>query len=613
MKIFGSFPRWCRSLFIRTVLFTIFAISLSCGGPLGDFSITSATVSGDEVTLVWSKSENAQAYYVQHKIDETHWQEVSNRLANTESTWVHADVSSGSQTYRLYSIDAETSTKYTAEVTVTVESASSSATYQQQAYVKASNVQASYVFGSVLAIDSDTMVVGSPNEASNQSTITTTASSDTSSLNAGAVYVYTRSNGEWSLQAYIKAPNNHSSNTFGSTVAISGDTIVVGAPSESAAVNTITNGSTASADQTASASGAAYVFTRSGTTWTQQAYIKPANNAAGNAFGSTVAIHGDTIAVSALGESSNSQVIINGTTADSDASASSAGAVYVYKRTSTNWAQEAYVKPSNTIASMTFGTSLAIDTNTLIVGATGESGNQNTISHGSTASTVQTSASSGAAYVFFRTGSSWAQQAYLKAPNNNAGNLFGHAVAISGDSVVVGAKNEASNQTTITNGTTASSDTSATSAGAAYVFTRSSSTWTAQAYLKPSNNLTNHNFGTSVAIGSSTIAVGAMGESSNQSTITNGSTASSNTDMANAGAVYVFSLSGSEWSQAAYLKAPNVRSGYRYGISVSMSGSSIAVGSSGEKSNQSTITNGATASSDNSLNNAGAAYVVVRQ
>lgn len=573
----------------------------------GDFTLT-GTLSGTSVTLEWTAAENADNYQVNRQ--KTGASEIVD--TGQASPKVYENLSPGTWTFfvRAWSTDATYKQSNSVEFTV-----SDSAAYKQQAYVKAANVQASYVYGIAVAVDSDTMVVGSPNEASNATTITngTTADSDTSTLNAGAVYVYVRSGGSWTQQAYIKAPNNHSSNTFGTSVAISGDTIVVGAPSENAAVTTITNGTTASGDQSASGSGAAYVFKRTGTSWAQEAYIKPVNNLAGNAFGSSVAISSDTIAVGALGEASNSQLIINGATASSNTSASSAGAVYVYKRTSSSWAQEAYIKPSNTVASMSFGTSLALDTNTLVVGATGESGNQSTISHGSTASTDQSVGSSGAVYVFKRTSTSWAQEAYLKAPNNAAGILFGHSVAISGDSVVVGAKNESSNQTTITNGTTASSDTSASSAGAAYVFTRSGATWTAQAYLKPSNNLSSYNFGISVAISGSKIAVGAAGESSNQTTITNGSTASSNTDNPNAGAVYVFSLSGSEWSQAAYLKAPNVRSNYRYGISTSMSGSTIAVGSSGEKSNQTTITNGETASSDNSLNNAGAAYVIVRE
>jgi hypothetical protein len=89
--------------------------------------------------------------------------------------------------------------------------------------------------------------------------------------------------------------------------------------------------------------------------------------------------------------------------------------------------------------------------------------------------------------VFTRSGTEWTQQAYLKAPNAETNDFFGTSVAVSGETVVVGAYYEDSNQTTIINGNTASADNSAADAGAAYVFTRSGTTWTQQAYLKAPN------------------------------------------------------------------------------------------------------------------------------
>ncbi|MCZ8240150.1 MAG: hypothetical protein O9346_08695 [Leptospiraceae bacterium] len=114
------------------------------------------------------------------------------------------------------------------------------------------------------------------------------------------------------------------------------------------------------------------------------------------------------------------------------------------------------------------------------------------------------------------------------------------SVSISGDTIVVGAIYEDSNQTTITNGATASSDNSATSSGAAYVFVRSGSNWSHQAYLKAPNSETNDQFGYSVSISGDTIVVGARFEDSNQTTITNGATASSNNSAVDSSAAYVF-------------------------------------------------------------------------
>ena len=191
--------------------------------------------------------------------------------------------------------------------------------------------------------------------------------------------------------------------------------------------------------------------------------------------------------------------------------------------------QQAYLKASNNDASDEFGYSVAMSNNTIVVGAYMESSNQTTITNGSTTSSDNSNNRSGAAYVFKRSGSTWSHEAYLKAPNSRDNDDFGYSVAIDGDTIVVGARDEDSNQTTITNGSTASSDSSNSSSGAAYVFKRSGSTWSHEAYLKAPNNDASDQFGWSVAIDGDTIVVGANLESSNQTTITNGSTEMPNT------------------------------------------------------------------------------------
>ena len=215
---------------------------------------------------------------------------------------------------------------------------------------------------------------------------------------------------------YLKASNADAGDEFGWAVAASGNTLVVGARyerSDSLGVNADQG------DNTAVFAGAAYVFVRTGAGWEQQAYLKPTNTDQGDRFGSAVAISGDTIAVGAPEEKSEATGV-NGDQGDN--SKNSAGAVYVFVRNGTTWSQQAYLKASNTeqVASFgdRFGASVGVSGDTIVVGAPDED------SSASQVNGVQTNnnkLSSGAAYVFVRNGASWHQQAYLKAANSDPG------------------------------------------------------------------------------------------------------------------------------------------------------------------------------------------------
>lgn len=487
--------------------------------------------------------------------------------------------------------------------------------WEAQAYVKAPNTEAGDQFSYSISISGDTIVVGARYEDSNQTTITngSTASANNSAVLAGAAYVFHRTGSNWEQQAYLKASNIESQDEFGKSVSISGDTIVVGAVGEDSNQTTITNGSTASANNSASNSGAAYVYQRNGTTWTQQAYLKAPNAGDNDEFGDSVSISGDTIVVGALGEDSNQTTITNGTTGSADNSATDAGGVYVFQRTGGNWIQQAYLKAPNSNAFDRFGSSVEISGDTIVVGSPDEDSSLTTIINGATADADNSAVDSGGAYVFQRTGTTWSQQAYLKTPNAESNDKFGSSVSISKDTIVVGAPFEDSNQTTISNGSTASVNNSFLNSGAAYVFHRTGATWVQQAYLKAENTNQGDDFGRSVSIFGDTIVVAARLEDSNQNTITNGTTASADNSISSSGAVYVFQRTGTNWEQQAYLKAPNADPGDQFGFATAISGNTIAVGAYIEGSNQNTITNGSTASSDNSASNAGAAYVFVRK
>jgi hypothetical protein len=270
-----------------------------------------------------------------------------------------------------------------------------------------------------------------------------------------------------------------------------------------------------------------------------------------------------------------------------------------------------YFKASNTTAGDHFGRSVALsgDGSTLAVGATGEDsaaigidGNQNDNS----------AASAGAVYVFTRTAAGvWSQQAYVKASNTDAGDQFGHAVALSGDgnTLAVGAISEASASTGIGG---IQNNNSAIIAGAVYVFTRTAAgVWSQQAYVKASNTDAGDRFGRAVALAAdgSALVVGAPLEDSAATGI--GGNQNDNS-AASAGAVYVFTRTAAGvWSQQAYVKASNTGPGNEFGDSVALSadGSTLAVGAIGEPSAATGI-NGD--QNDSSAASAGAAYVFTR-
>jgi hypothetical protein len=483
--------------------------------------------------------------------------------------------------------------------------------WRQEAYIKASNSGQNDLFGNSVFVSGDSLAVGAWGESSNQRTITngTTASADNSATSSGAVYVYRRSGTIWVQEAYVKAANADAGDNFGSSVSLSGDSLAVGARGESSSQSTITNGTTASADNSASRSGAVYVYSRIGTNWVQEAYIKAVNADSADDFGFKVSLSGDTLAVGALGESSNQTTISNGGMASAENGSPFSGAVYIYRRSGSNWAQEAYVKAANSESGDIFGYSVSLSGDTLAVASPDEDSNQTTITNGTTASAANSAPKSGAVYVYRRSGAIWAQEAYIKAANAESEDTFGVSVSLSGDSLAVGADGEDSNQTTITNGATPSADNSAAMSGAVYVYRRIGNTWAHESYLKAANAESNDWFGISVSLSGGTLAVGAYLEDSHQTTITNGGAASADNSANESGAVYVYLRSDSSWTQEAYIKAAN--SGVRdlFGGSVSLSGDTLAVGAVGESSNQTTITNGSTASSDNSSAGSGAAYI----
>jgi FG-GAP repeat len=383
-------------------------------------------------------------------------------------------------------------------------------------------------------------------------------------------------------QAYVKASNAQALDGFGGAVALSanGNVLVAGARGDWKG----DNGFAANTGAAPTSTGAAYVFTRSVTTWTQGAHLQPSSLNVGDGFGVAVAVSGDgnTIAIGAYRDSSV---------------ASTSGAVYVFVCSAGAWSQEAYLKASNAASSDQFGAivSLSADGNTLAVGAPGED------SPGA--------GNSGAVYVFTRSAAAWAEQAYVKASNAGADDAFGSAVRLSsdGNTLAVGAFNEGSAATGV-NGDQAND--AALGSGAVYVFTRSGAAWSQQAYVKASNTDAGDNFGLHLALSGDgdTLAVGARGEASTATGI-GGNQADNLAPLA--GAAYVFTRSQGSWTQQAYVKASNAQADDRFGRSITLSGDGnvLFVGAVDEASSATGI-EGNQASNSASLS--GAVYEFVR-
>lgn len=496
----------------------------------------------------------------------------------------------------------------TITVTVTAEDGVSSQSYtidisrqiasnlESQRFLKAAHNGTSDRFGAGVAVSDDALAVVASGEDSASTGINGDATDD-SAADSGAVYVFRRDAANtWMQEAYIKASNAATSDAFGQSIALSDDTLVVGAPREDSAAVGVNGDDT---DNSAIDAGAVYVFTRDATgIWSQQAYLKASNTGSIDGFGGAVALDGDTLAVSANLEDSGA-VGVNGDQTDN--SGQDSGAVYVFTRDGAGaWTQQAYLKASNANAGDRFGGAIALSGNTLVVGAAYER-SKSTGVDGNQASNSWSEA--GSAYVFTRNeAGDWSQQAYLKASNTGSGDRFGDAVVLSGDTLVVGAPLEDSAARGIDG---FQADNKALSSGAAYIFSRDSmGTWTQQAYLKGSNSETQDRFGHSLALDGDLLVVGASEDSGASGA--DGDQADNSAP--SAGAAYLFERDAQgAWSQIAYLKASNTDAGDEFGSAVAIAGTALVVGASLEDSNATGVDGDQT---NNTSIDSGAVYIV---
>ncbi|MBX3290498.1 MAG: VCBS repeat-containing protein [Acidobacteria bacterium] len=423
---------------------------------------------------------------------------------------------------------------------------------------------AGHQFGQSVAISGDTVIIGA-------------IFSDGNATTSGAAYVFTRSGGVWTQQQKLAASDGLGGDQFGASVAISGDTVIVGA----------TFG-----DGNVTDSGAAYIFTRSGGVWTEQQKLTASDGAGADWFGTTVSINNDTA--------------ITGAPFDDDAGNNS-GSAYVFTRTGTNWTEQQKLTAPDGGVNAQFGRSVSVSGDTAIAGSPGDN------------------SARGSAYVFTRTGTNWTQQQKLTALDGEGGDIFGWSVAISGDTAIVGARldNTPTSRAgsayvflrTGTNWTeqqkltasdgeggdelgvsvSISGDTAiagayfddsllgSQDAGSAYVFTRSGTNWTEQQKLSADDSAEHDYFGNSVSVSGDTAIIGAARHD--------------NVNGINAGSAYVFIKTGTTWTRLQNLLASDGAADDVFGISVAISGDTAIIGAPGDDDNGS---------------ESGSAYIVTR-
>jgi hypothetical protein len=347
-------------------------------------------------------------------------------------------------------------------------------------------------FGSTVSIMGDYAIIGSGGATIGTKT------------NQGAAYIFKNEGGQWIQQAKLVASDGNTDDVFGHSVSLSGDYAIVGA--YLADINTLEDNK-----------GAAYIFKRVGSTWTQQAKLIAIGGTSVANFGFSVDISG-------------TYAVVGATTAIESGLAK--GATYVFNRVGTVWTQQSKLIASNGDDTDKFGSAVSIiNGNEIFVGAPHfESGS--TLDHG-------------AVYVFKRTGSSWAETSILTSDILGIEDNFGISVSADADYVIIGASGENAG------------------AGAAYIFKRDISSWIQTQKLAPADLSSSVFFGSSVDVSGDYAVIGAYGIDGSK------------------GAAYVYKRNGMAWSLQSQLVSSDGLPSDNFGFSVGVSANHIISGAKG--------------------------------
>jgi virulence-associated protein VapD/uncharacterized membrane protein len=313
----------------------------------------------------------------------------------------------------------------------------------QQAKLTASDGAADDLFGRSVSISGDYAIVGALGD-------------DIGANNSqGSAYLFVRSGNNWTQQVKLTASDGAAGDNFGVSVSISGNYAIIGAMYDNIGAN--------------NQQGSAYIFVRNGSNWTTQAKLTDLDGLANDFFGCSVHISGD-------------DVIIGARLADMGGIANR-GAAYIYARNGILWIRQAKLIAADGTSNDNFGVSVSINGNYAIIGADQDYD-------------VASNFYRGSAYIFVRSGSTWAQQAKLTPKDGNSEDQFGIAVSISGDYAIVGARLAETN--------------SYEYQGSSYIFVRNGTSWLQQAKLTASDAEANDQFGASVSISGDHVIVGAI-------------------------------------------------------------------------------------------------------
>jgi hypothetical protein len=299
---------------------------------------------------------------------------------------------------------------------------------------------ASDYFGYSVSLDGDTALIGAYTDDNNGAT------------NSGSAYVFIRTGTSWTQQAKLLAADVTADDMFGYSVSLSGDTALIGAVSDD------------------DGRGSAYVFARTDTTWTQQQKLLVPDGTINDFFGGSVSLSDDTALISVHGDDDNG---------------AQSGSAYVFTRSGTNWTLQQKLLAADGTASDYFGYSASLTGDTALIGADGDDDN---------------GVDSGSAYVFTRTGTTWTQQAKLLASYGAVYDSFGWSVSLSSDTALIGAPFD---------------DDNGNSSGSAYVFTRTGTTWTQQVKLLASDGAVADRFGWRVSLSGDTALFGVRWDGDN--------------------------------------------------------------------------------------------------
>jgi len=323
---------------------------------------------------------------------------------------------------------------------------------------------------------------------------------DYNGVDSGAAYIFKYVGMNWVEQQKLLPSDGQAGDRFAQSVSIDGDYAVVG---------TYSSGTV----------GSAYVFKRVGDIWTQQQKLLAADGASGDRFGGPVCIQGDYIVV--------------GAHTHDDSGRSDVGAVYVFLRVGDTWAQEQKLLAADGETEDEFGSSACIDDEYIVVGA---------------AMDEKSSPNHGAAYVFKHVGPSWVQEQKLIAFDGESNDQFGSSASIDSDKIIIGAFMD---------------DKSSPNHGAAYIFTRSGSTWTHEQKLIAADGADDDEFGVRVAINGDIVLVTAGKDDDKGS---------------NSGSLYVFKFAEASWAEEQKITASDGASGDWFGYGLDFDGYTAIIG-----------------------------------